>query len=55
MARYVIVHGAWHTGREFEASGAPLHQAGNEVHLPTLAGYRCGRPRCVARQHARGV
>lgn len=42
MARYVIVHGAWHTGRQFEATAAPLRLAGHEVHLPTLAGNRPG-------------
>ena len=42
MTCYVLVHGAWHTGREFEATAAPLRQAGHEVHLPTLAGNRPG-------------
>lgn len=42
MARYVLVHGAWHTGREFEATAVPLRLAGHEVHLPTLAGNRPG-------------
>lgn len=27
MAPYVIVHGAWHTGRQFEASAASLRVA----------------------------
>jgi hypothetical protein len=43
MARYVIVHGAWHTGAEFEATAAPMRAAGHDVHLPTLAGNRAGR------------
>ncbi len=42
MARYVIVHGAWHTGNEFEDTAVPLRLAGHEVHLPTLAGNRPG-------------
>ena len=42
MTCYVLVHGAWHTGREFEATAAPLRAAGHEVHLPTLAGNRPG-------------
>lgn len=42
MARYVIVHGAWHTGAEFEATAKPMRAAGHEVHLPTLAGNRPG-------------
>ena len=42
MACYVIVHGAWHSGREFEATAAPIRAAGHQVHLPTLAGNRHG-------------
>lgn len=42
MTRYVIVHGGWHTGRQFEATAAPLRLAGHDVHLPTLAGNRPG-------------
>lgn len=42
MAIYVIVHGAWHNGALFEATAAPIRQAGHEVHLPTLAGNRPG-------------
>ena len=42
MTCYVLVHGAWHTGREFEATAAPVRAAGHEVHLPTLAGNRPG-------------
>ncbi len=45
MTCYVLVHGAWHTGREFEASAAPLRAAGHKVHLPTLAGNRPGDPK----------
>lgn len=42
MSRYVLVHGAWHTGAEFEATAAPMRAAGHEVHVPTLAGNRPG-------------
>ena len=42
MTRYVIVHGAWHSGRELEDTAAPLRLAGHEVFLPTLAGNRPG-------------
>lgn len=42
MATYVIVHGAWHTGAEFESTAAYLRAAGHTVHLPTLAGNRPG-------------
>lgn len=42
MTTFVIVHGAWHTGAEFEATAAPMRAAGHNVHLPTLAGNRPG-------------
>jgi len=42
MATYVLVHGAWHTGKELEATANPIRAAGNEVHCPTLAGNRPG-------------
>src|SRR5262245_44772197 len=37
---YVLVHGAWHTGDEMEATAACLREAGHTVHCPTLAGNR---------------
>lgn len=37
---YVLVHGAWHTGAELEATAAHLRAAGHTVHCPTLAGNR---------------
>lgn len=42
MTHFVIVHGAWHTGAEFEATAAPLRANGHTVHLPTVAGNRSG-------------
>lgn len=42
MSLFVIVHGGWHTGAQFEATAAPLRAAGHTVHLPTLAGNRPG-------------
>ena len=45
MSTYVIVHGAWHTGAEFEPTAAYLRAAGHTVHLPTLAGNRPGDPK----------
>lgn len=42
---YVLVHGAWHTGAEMEATAAHLRQAGHTVHCPTLAGNRSGDDR----------
>lgn len=37
---YVLVHGAWHTGAELEATAQHLREAGHAVHCPTLAGNR---------------
>jgi pimeloyl-ACP methyl ester carboxylesterase len=42
MSTYVLVHGAWHTGAELEATAAPIRAAGHQVHTPTLAGNRSG-------------
>lgn len=39
---YVLVHGAWHTGAEMEATADALRQRGHTVHCPTLAGNRPG-------------
>ncbi len=37
---YVLVHGAWHTGAELEATADQLRTRGHTVHCPTLAGNR---------------
>ena len=42
MSTYVLVHGAWHTGKELEPTAAPIRAAGHQVHTPTLAGNRPG-------------
>jgi len=42
---YVLVHGAWHTGAELEATARYLRDAGHTVHCPTLAGNRPGDDR----------
>lgn len=42
---YVLVHGAWHTGAELEATAEHLRQHGHTVHCPTLAGNRPGDDR----------
>jgi len=44
---YVLVHGAWHTGAELEATAAVLRQRGHAVHCPTLAGNRPGDDRAT--------
>jgi pimeloyl-ACP methyl ester carboxylesterase len=42
METYILVHGAWHTGKELEDVAAPIRAAGHAVHLPTIAGNRPG-------------
>jgi len=42
MSTYVLVHGAWHTGKELEPTAVPIRAAGHQVHTPTLAGNRPG-------------
>lgn len=37
---YVLVHGAWHTGAEMEATASHLRARGHTAHCPTLAGNR---------------
>ena len=44
---YVLVHGAWHTGAELEATAAHLRAAGHTVLCPTLAGNRPGDDRAA--------
>jgi pimeloyl-ACP methyl ester carboxylesterase len=44
---YVLVHGAWHTGAEMEATARAIRQAGHRVYCPTLAGNRAGDNRAV--------
>jgi pimeloyl-ACP methyl ester carboxylesterase len=47
MANYVLVHGAWHTGKELEPTAAPIRAAGHQVHTPTIAGNKPGDPKTV--------
>ncbi|MBN3845904.1 MULTISPECIES: alpha/beta hydrolase [Burkholderiaceae] len=44
---YLLVHGAWHTGAEFEAVADAIRAAGCTVHCPTLAGNRPGDDRAT--------
>ncbi|MEI6803503.1 MAG: alpha/beta hydrolase [Burkholderiales bacterium] len=37
---YVLVHGAWHSGRELEAVATHIRSKGHQVHCPTLKGNR---------------
>lgn len=42
MARFVIVHGAWHTGELMLPVAEEIAARGHEVHTPTAAGNRPG-------------
>ncbi len=42
---YVLVHGAWHTGQELQATAEHMRRAGHVVHCPTLSGNRAGDDR----------
>ena len=44
---YVLVHGAWHTGAEMEATATHLRARGHTVHCPTLAGNTPGDDRAA--------
>ena len=44
---YVLVHGAWHTGAELEATAECMRKQGHTVHCPTLAGNRPGDDRSL--------
>jgi len=47
MAHYVLVHGAWHTGKELEPTAVPIRAAGHKVDTPTIAGNRPGDPKTI--------
>jgi len=40
MAIYVLVHGAWHTGKELEPVASVLKAAGHQAFTPTIKGNR---------------
>jgi pimeloyl-ACP methyl ester carboxylesterase len=42
---YVLVHGAWHTGKEMAAVAGHLRANGHIVHCPTVAGNNSGDDR----------
>lgn len=42
MTTYVLVHGAWHTGAEFEPVAEAIRAEGHTVQCPTVAGNRPG-------------
>ena len=47
MSTYVLVHGAWHTGRELAPVAALIKAAGHEVFTPTIKGNGAGDAKTV--------
>src|SRR5262245_13718121 len=47
MSTFVLVHGAWHTGRELEPLAASIAAAGHTTFTPTIKGNRPGDPRTI--------
>jgi pimeloyl-ACP methyl ester carboxylesterase len=47
MGTYVLVHGAWHTGRELEPVEALIEAAGHKAVTPTIKGNRAGDAKTV--------
>jgi pimeloyl-ACP methyl ester carboxylesterase len=47
MLTYVLVHGAWHTGKELEPVAASIEAAGHRAFTPTIRGNRPGDPKTV--------
>ena len=47
MATYVLVHGAWHTGKELEPVASTMRAAGHTVHTPTIKGNRPGDSKSI--------
>jgi pimeloyl-ACP methyl ester carboxylesterase len=52
MGTYVLVHGAWHTGKELEAVAVPIRAAGHTVHTPTIKGNRPGDSKSIGLDEA---
>ena len=47
MGTYVLVHGAWHTGKELEPVATVIKAAGQTVHTPTIKGNRPGDSKSI--------
>jgi pimeloyl-ACP methyl ester carboxylesterase len=47
MGTYVLVHGAWHTGKELELVAGAINAAGHKVYTPTIRGNRPGDSKTV--------
>jgi pimeloyl-ACP methyl ester carboxylesterase len=54
MSVFVLVHGAWHTGKEFEPVAALINASGHQTFTPTIMGNRPGDPKTVGLTEAIG-
>jgi pimeloyl-ACP methyl ester carboxylesterase len=52
MGTYVLVHGAWHTGKELEPVAGAISAAGHKVYTPTIRGNRPGDPKTIGLEEA---
>jgi pimeloyl-ACP methyl ester carboxylesterase len=52
MGTYVLVHGAWHTGKELEPVANFINAAGHNAYTPTLKGNRPGDLKTVGLDEA---
>jgi pimeloyl-ACP methyl ester carboxylesterase len=52
MRTYVLVHGAWHTGKELQAVATSIKAAGHKPFTPTIKGNRPGDPKTVGLDEA---
>lgn len=52
MGTYVLVHGAWHTGKELEPVANFINAAGHNAYTPTIKGNRPGDPKTVGLDEA---
>jgi len=48
VARYVLIHGAWHTGNELAPVAALIRAGGHEPFTPTIRGNRPKDPKTIA-------
>src|SRR4029453_5174732 len=47
MGTHVLVHGAWHTGKELEPGAASIERVGHEVFTPTIKGNGVGDAKTI--------
>ena len=52
MGTYVLVHGAWNTGKVLEPVAAAIKEAGHEPFTPTIKGNRPGDPKTIGLSEA---